>query len=70
MKKVTCPKCNETYNLGYNGVIEGCDKCIGIKRDKQGHAWFKGETSHTYKPNNGGPEYNVTRKKAFSDRAG
>jgi hypothetical protein len=66
MKKVTCPKCKKTYNLGYNGVDKGCDTCEGIERDKQGHAWYPGEKSHTYKPNNGGQEYKVTRKQAFA----
>jgi hypothetical protein len=66
MKKVTCPKCNKKYNLGYNGVVSGCDKCLGIQRDKQGHAWYPGEKSHTYKPNNCELEYKVTRKQAFA----
>ena len=66
MKKVTCPKCKKQYNLGYNGVGEGCDKCLGIERDKEGRAWYPGEKSHEYQPNNGSPAYTVTRKQAFA----
>lgn len=61
----TCPKCHKKYRLGYNGVLEGCDKCLKIQRDRFGHAWFPGEKTHTYRPNDGGPVFTRTREEAF-----
>lgn len=65
MTKKVCPHCKKKYNLGYNGVVEGCDKCLGIKRDKQGYAWFPHDRTHTFHPNDGAPDYTVTRQQAF-----
>jgi hypothetical protein len=65
MKKSTCPKCKKLYNMGHTGVAEGCDKCIGIKRDKHGYAWYPGQKSRTCKPNDDSPEYTVTRRSAL-----
>ena len=44
MKKAKCPKCGKVYKMGYNGVVEGCDKCLGIQRDRTGMAWRPDET--------------------------
>ena len=67
MKQVICPSCGRPYNLGYNGVVEGCDRCIGIERDKADHAWYPGETEHVYLFLDDGTEYLVTREQAFTD---
>lgn len=65
MKRAVCPKCGETYQVGFNGVIDGCDRCLNIERDQNGYAWFSDEQSHTYKPVNGGAEFTVNRKVAL-----
>lgn len=31
-----CPHCHETYIIGRTGVVEGCDECLGIVRDRAG----------------------------------
>lgn len=35
----TCPKCGRVYLLGKTGVGDGCDRCMGIVRDRRGWAW-------------------------------
>ena len=42
MKK-KCKKCGKKYTLGVAGTFKGCDKCLGITRDKHGYAWDPGE---------------------------
>lgn len=42
-KKSVCKKCGKKFILGYNGVCNKCDKCAGVKRDKNGYAWNKKE---------------------------
>lgn len=32
----TCPHCHETYIIGRTGVVEGCDECLNIERDRAG----------------------------------
>jgi pyruvate/2-oxoacid:ferredoxin oxidoreductase beta subunit len=32
----TCPGCGETYIIGKTGVVEGCDDCLNIERDRAG----------------------------------
>ncbi len=34
-----CPICGKTYELGYTGMVDGCDACLGVIRDKSGYAW-------------------------------
>lgn len=50
MSKVieTCPHCQQPFELGYTGTEAGCDVCTGVKRDKEGHAWYADETYHVY----------------------
>lgn len=57
--------------MGYNATVTNrgeciCDTCSGVKRDKNGYAWFPGETSHTYVEIATGKEVTVTRKEAFA----
>lgn len=33
--------------MGYNGTVDGCDKCTGVERDQNGFAWMKGEKRKT-----------------------
>jgi predicted nucleic acid-binding Zn-ribbon protein len=40
---VTCPKCGKLYRLGQDGVITGCDACMGVVRDGRGFAWAPGQ---------------------------
>jgi hypothetical protein len=40
-----CPHCGNIYTLGYNGVVGGCDNCLGVERDNHGYAWMPGESS-------------------------
>jgi hypothetical protein len=42
MKTEICKLCKQEYILGFTGMIDGCDKCLGIIRDSDGYA---------YKPN-------------------
>lgn len=65
-----CPQCKREYRLGYDGVTDGCDRCQGIQRDRDGHAWRNDETEHTYAPVDGSPEFTVTREEAFKEVAG
>lgn len=44
----TCPKCGQTFEIGYNGTVDGCDTCAGVQRDRDGYAWHKGEKYHIY----------------------
>lgn len=32
-----CPKCHETYTLGVDGTVEGCDQCLGVTRALNGY---------------------------------
>lgn len=32
----TCPYCSNEYVIGRTGVVDGCDQCIGIIRNKEG----------------------------------
>jgi len=73
-KKVTCkikgPNCLGTFKMGYDGTINGCDNCTGVRRDKNGYAWHPGEMSQTYRPvgapDDGSQDFTVTRKQAFA----
>ena len=57
-----CPRCKNKFALGYNGAYndkrkqDECDTCSGVKRDKHGHAWAKGERFHLYQNNDGTTE--------------
>lgn len=42
-----CPQCRTLYVLGDNGIKGRCDKCAGIRRDRNGYAWHPGENSMT-----------------------
>jgi hypothetical protein len=66
MKKATCPTCKKEYSMGYDGTVDGCDKCQGIIRDGNDYAWKPGENEHNYKDVATGRVYTVTRKEAFS----
>jgi len=48
--------------MGYNGTVNGCDNCTGVKRDAEGFAWFPGEAEHNYQPNDKSlSEFTVSR---------
>lgn len=36
MKQVVCEICGESFNMGHNGSVYGCDVCAGVIRDKDG----------------------------------
>lgn len=36
MTERTCPYCSGTYTVGVDGVVDGCDRCIGITRNADG----------------------------------
>lgn len=36
MNRVVCEICGESFVMGYNGSIYGCDVCAGVIRDKDG----------------------------------
>jgi len=67
--KIKGPKCLGTFQMGYNGTVDGCDNCTGVQRDKNGYAWDLGETTQTYRPvgapDNGSQDFTVTRDEAF-----
>jgi hypothetical protein len=63
--ELMCPQCGRAYRLGYDGVMDGCDECQGVKRDKDGFAWHPDEKQHTYAPVDGSAEFVVTREEAF-----
>lgn len=42
-----CPSCKRYYRLGYNGTVDGCDKCMGVSRDGDGYVYGRGETEIT-----------------------
>jgi hypothetical protein len=31
-----CPYCSTTYIIGRDGVVDGCDRCVGIVRNADG----------------------------------
>lgn len=43
-KNCNCSRCGKRIVLGINGVVidtsKVCDKCAGVKRDKNGFAWL------------------------------
>lgn len=61
----TCPKCGKGYRMGYNGITDGCDKCLDIKRDKQGHFWLPRERIHIYEEVGTGKFFKVKRSDAL-----
>ena len=36
MKQAVCEICGESFNMGYNGSVYGCDDCAGVIRDDSG----------------------------------
>jgi hypothetical protein len=44
-----CPLCNQGYRMGYNGIVEGCDKCLGNVRDANGYVYGPDEKFITLK---------------------
>jgi len=63
--KHRCPHCLRTYQLGLDGVGGSCDQCAGIKRDRQGYAWYWYESIHTYQSIETGETRIVARAEAF-----
>ena len=65
-----CQICGETFEMGYNGTVDGCDKCTGVKRDKYGYAWEKGGRVQTRVPNvtvnDKATRFKAKRKDAFT----
>lgn len=69
---VVCPKCKKHFRMGVSGTVDGCDKCTGVKRDKNGYAWHPDEQEQTYEPIGGSEKdrFTVTRAQAFGKSAG
>lgn len=67
MKKITkrCPKCGTYYQLGYNGMKGGCDKCLGIERDVNGEAWGLTEITQQRMDVETGQEFTLYRSQVF-----
>jgi predicted nucleic acid-binding Zn-ribbon protein len=64
-----CKKCGKIYKLGRNGIIGGCDTCLGIRREKDGTFWRREETYQDRIPVGKKPDaiYRVSRKDVFPD---
>ena len=43
MNKSTCNICGKSYRMGYTGTVDGCDKCLGNVRDKDGYVYGPNE---------------------------
>ena len=56
--------------MGWNGTVDGCDKCLGIVRDSDGHAWYPGENHHDYQDVSSGKVFRVARRSALNPKAG
>lgn len=63
---VVCPKCKKHFRMGVSGTVDGCDKCTGTKRDKNGYAWGPDEQEQTY-VYFGGKQKVITRAQAFGN---
>jgi len=64
-----CPNCHQGYVMGWNGTSDGCDKCLGIVRDSNGHTWKPGEKEHIYEEVTTGRTFRVTRRSALNPKA-
>ena len=51
--------------MGENGMIDGCDTCRGIERDKDGYAWETGEKFQYRQRVGTDTIYRISRKVAF-----
>ena len=71
-KKSKCPKCGQNFRMGYDGTVDGCDKCTGVERDKDGYVWGKDEQVQTRVPiataNKMSTWFKVTRAEAFKGK--
>lgn len=45
--KQTCVICGRVFDLGWDGTVDGCDKCTGVRRDRGGNAWYPQENIQT-----------------------
>ena len=63
--EATCKICGKAYTMGENGMIDGCDTCRGIERDKDGCAWEKGEKFQYRQRVGTDTIYRISRKVAF-----
>jgi Zn-finger nucleic acid-binding protein len=60
-----CPKCGNGFRMGHNGTVDGCDKCTGVTRDKNGFAWSPSDRVHAYEDIATGKTFKVKRTDAF-----
>jgi hypothetical protein len=69
---VVCQNCKKHFRMGVSGTVDGCDKCTGVKRDKNGYAWYPDEKEQTYEPIGGSEKdrFTVNRAQTFSKGAG
>ena len=71
---VVCPKCKKHFRMGVSGTVDGCDKCTGVKRDRNGYAWQPDEQEQTFAPIETSDDestwYKVSRNQAFAKSAG
>jgi hypothetical protein len=63
-----CPKCKQGYVMGWNGTVDGCDRCTGTVRDSEGNAWGRGEKTQTYQDVATGKVFTVSRRKALNPK--
>jgi hypothetical protein len=63
-----CPKCKQGYVMGWNGIVEGCDKCLGVVRDSQGNFWEPGEKHADYLDLSTGRTFRVSRRTALNPK--
>ena len=70
---MTCPTCKRRFTPGVNGLRltpgPGCDKCLGIVRDKTGAPWLPREVEHLVDNPNTGKPITVTREEALPNEA-
>ena len=72
-----CSKCGNKFSMGVNGIVVGddnevetCDKCAGVKRDKNGYAWQEDEQKLIFQRFGAGEDdfIEITREQAFSHK--
>jgi len=69
MKKTLCKICRKYFYMGYNGTVDGCDRCTKTVRDPDGGAWAPNEKHHDYLVSeNPLKTFRVTRRQALNPK--
>ena len=63
-----CKICKQGFVMGWNGTVDGCDKCTKTVRDSEGIAWAPGEKSQTFLDVSTGRIFTVSRRKALNPK--